>query len=165
MNRLEPVTGVQAGENMGIFTEILNKTGIMGEEENKVCLICGEDYIPADYQAFQQKYCSKKCKRHMKRVRRKESGMYTGGYSRKIPIILWLKAMGIESYSAPCHYCGKELEPDKFNIDHKVPRTVVRDYKKLMMDMDNMVISCITCNGLKGATEYAIFKEMMETNK
>jgi len=27
MNRLEPVTGVQAGGNMGIFTEILNKTG------------------------------------------------------------------------------------------------------------------------------------------
>ena len=32
-------------------------------------------------------------------------------------------------------------------------------------DIDNMVIACPTCNGLKGSTEYEEFKARMEANK
>ena len=74
--------------------------------------------------------------------------------------------MGIELHTASCHYCGTELEPDKpFNIDHKTPRSIIRDNKKLKNDIDNMVIACPTCNGLKGSTEYEEFKARMEVNK
>ena len=136
----------------------------MGEAVNKVCVICGQEYIPVNGQYKRQKYCSTSCKHKMRWMRRKEMGIYTGGYSRYIYIMLWLRAMGLESYTATCHYCGEDLEPDRFNIDHKVPRSIIRDNKKLKNDMDNMVISCLTCNGLKGSTEYETFKARMKLN-
>ena len=150
-------------------TNSTNRQGCIGMGEagrTKVCLICGVTYTPVQHQYERQLYCSQTCKHRMRWMKRKENGLYSGGYSRHIYIRLWLLAMGIELHTASCHYCGTELEPDKpFNIDHKTPRSIIRDNKKLKNDIDNMVIACPTCNGLKGSTEYEEFKARMEVNK
>ena len=132
--------------------------------EDKVCLVCGEGYIPNNYQYKRQKYCSKKCKEYMKRMNYIERGIFKGGYSRHVPLVLWLKAKNIEDHTAPCHYCGTELAPTNFIIDHKIPRSVVLDKQKIKNDIDNMVVCCKDCNNMKGSTDYETFKARIQEN-
>ena len=133
--------------------------------ETKVCLVCGEEYTPNNYQYKRQKYCSKKCKEYIKRMRDTERGIFKGGYSRHVPLVLWLKAKGIEDHTAPCPYCGTDLAPTSFIIDHKIPRSIVLDKHKIKNDVDNMVICCKDCNNMKGSENYETFKARMEKNE
>jgi len=135
---------------------------VEGDYLLKVCLICGKNYKPVKYQYERQKYCSKTCKEKNAWERCKEKGVHKGGYSRHIPIVLFLNAMGIKKHVAPCGYCGTELEPTTFIIDHKIPRSVVLDKHKIKNDLDNMVLCCKDCNNLKGSTDYLTFKARME---
>ena len=112
----------------------------MNEKRTKVCLICGKKYTPVKYQFDRQKYCTLSCKRKMASMKAKEKGIHKGGYSRHVPLVLWLKAKDIEDYTAPCHYCGTNLEPTTFIIDHKIPRSVALNKHKIKNDIDNMVI-------------------------
>jgi 5-methylcytosine-specific restriction endonuclease McrA len=130
----------------------------------KVCLICGKNYKPVQYQYERQKYCSKTCKDRMAWMKCKEKGVHKGGYSRHVPLVLWLKAKDIKDHTAPCHYCGTNLEPTTFIIDHKIPRSIVLDKHKIKNDIDNMVICCKDCNNLKGSTDYETFKARVAEN-
>ena len=87
----------------------------------------------------------------------KEGSIFKGGYSRETHIRLWVDAMGIADTSAECHYCGKELYPDNFVIEHKVPRKELNSRKE-MRDISNLVVSCHTCNQKKGSMSYEEFK-------
>ena len=138
---------------------------IEGDYLLKVCLICGKSYKPVRYQYERQKYCSKSCKDRMAWMKCKERGVHKGGYSRHVPLVLWLDAKGITDHTAPCHYCGTELAPTTFIIDHKVPRSVILNKHKIKNDIDNMVICCKECNNLKGSTDYETFKARMEDNQ
>ena len=100
----------------------------------------------------------------MKRMNYIERGIFKGGYSRPVPLILWLRAQNIEDYSAPCPYCGTELAPTNFIIDHKIPRSIVLDKYKIKNDVDNMVVCCKDCNNLKGSTDYETFKARIGKN-
>ena len=128
----------------------------------KECLVCGRTYKP--YRIY-QKFCSKSCRWYEKNKRRRGRNIHIGGYNRRVYIILWLRAMGLESYTAFCHYCGVELEPDNFTIDHKIPRSIICDFKNTKLNIDNMVICCLECNILKGDSEYSTFLAGMEKNK
>ena len=132
--------------------------------DEKVCLICGKNYKPDVNNFERQKYCSQKCKDRIAWMRAKEKGIHKGGYSRHVPLILWLKAKNIEDHTAPCHYCGTELAPTNFIIDHKIPRSVVLDKHKIKNDIDNMVVCCKDCNNMKGSTDYETFKARGEIN-
>lgn len=133
--------------------------------ETKVCLVCGVDYVPVNNQYTRQKYCSKTCKEKKAWENCKEKGIHKGGYSRHVPLVLWLKAKGIEDHTAPCHYCGTELAPTNFIIDHKVPRSIVLDKHKIKNDIDNMVICCKECNNNKGSADYETFKARVGKNE
>ena len=133
--------------------------------ETKVCLVCGEDYVPVNNQYSRQKYCSMTCKYKKAWERSKEKGIHKGGYSRHVPIVLFLNAMGIDKHLAPCEYCGTELEPTNFVIDHKVPRSIVLDKHKIKNDIQNMVLCCKDCNNMKGSENYETFKARMEKNE
>ena len=133
-------------------------------ERTKVCLICGVTYTPVQYQYDRQKYCSKSCKERMAWMKCKERGVHKGGYSRHVPLVLWLKAKDIEDHTAPCHYCGTNLAPTTFIIDHKIPRSVILNKHKIKNDIDNMVICCKDCNNLKGSTDYETFKARVQEN-
>ena len=148
-------------------TNSTNKQGCitMGEAvKTNVCLICGSKYVPVKNQYIRQKYCSKTCKHRSAWMKCKERGVHKGGYSRHVPLVLWLKAKDIDDHTAPCHYCGTNLEPTAFIIDHKIPRSVVLDKHKIKNDIDNMVICCNECNNMKGSTEYETFKARMAVN-
>ena len=140
----------------GIYVERLKKT--------KVCLICGKEYSPAKYQFDRQKYCSKSCKDRMAWMKARERGIHKGGYSRHVPLVLWLNAMGIDKHEIPCGYCGETLTPYTFIIDHKTPRSVILDKHKIKNEISNMQIVCKTCNNLKGSTPHNIFKARMAEN-
>ena len=141
----------------GIYVERLKKT--------KVCLVCGMDYVPVANQYIRQKYCSMTCKYKKAWERSKEKGIHKGGYSRHVPLVLWLKAKGIEDHKAPCHYCHTDLTPTNFIIDHKVPRSVVLDKHKIKNDILNMVICCKDCNNMKGSEDYETFKARVAENE
>ena len=73
----------------------INRHGCIGMGEavrTKVCLICGVTYTPVQHQYDRQKYCSKTCKERMAWMKCKERGVHKGGYSRHVPLVLWLKA-------------------------------------------------------------------------
>ena len=136
----------------------------MEKSETKMCLVCGVDYVPVYGHYARQKYCSISCKRKKTDQNTKEKGIYKGGYSRHVPIVLFLNAMGIKKHLAPCEYCGTKLEPTNFVIDHKIPRSIILDKHKIKNDIDNMVICCKECNNLKGSADYETFKARVEDN-
>ena len=132
----------------------------------KNCVECGEEYLPNSGQGKQQKYCSKTCKQRVLARYNRNKGFYKGGYPRHIYIILWMKARGEEEITAPCHYCGKILEPNYngFVIEHVIPRTKLERTKEAMHDINNLVISCHSCNKRKGQNEVKAFKAQMAGN-
>ena len=148
-------------------TNSTNKQGcitMVKVAETKVCLVCGVDYVPVANQYKRQKYCSITCKYRKAWERSKEKGIHKGGYSRHVPLVLWLKAKDIEDHTAPCHYCGTNLAPTTFIIDHKIPRSVILDKHKIKNDIDNMVICCKDCNNMKGSENYETFKARVDKN-
>ena len=120
--------------------------------KTKICKYCKKEYTPAIYQFDRQKYCSIQCKWKTRVLREKELGIYKGGYNRETHIRLWLDAMGITNISAPCHYCGTALHPEKFVIEHKIPRIKLKTRIKTQ-DITNLVISCHSCNSEKSTTD------------
>ncbi len=122
----------------------------------KTCEYCNKEYIPALYQFKRQKYCSLKCKWKTRVLREKELGIFKGGYNRETHIRLWLDAKAITDISAPCHYCGIALYPEKFVIEHKIPRVKLKT-KAMTQDITNLVISCHNCNSEKSTTDYNDF--------
>ena len=127
----------------------------------KVCEYCSKKYLPGAGQASRQKYCSIHCKWNARDVRMKENGptdryVHKGGYNRETHILLWLSAMGLTDIGAYCHYCDEILYSDNFVIEHKVPRLYLTT-KKEMLDIDNLVISCSSCNNEKSSTDYNEF--------
>ena len=122
--------------------------------ENKVCAYCGECYNSI---WSVQKYCDKSCKYNASAKRLKARGIYKGGYNRETHILLWLYARGEEAnLSAPCHYCGTNLEPNNFTIDHKQSRTTLHSRQE-MTNIDNLVIACNSCNSRKSNKSYKDF--------
>ena len=122
----------------------------------KICEYCNTKYIPAPYQFNRQKYCSLKCKWQVRSKKEKELGIFKGGYNRETHIRLWLDAKSITDISAPCHYCGIALYPEKFVIEHKIPR-VKLNTKAKTQDIANLVVSCHNCNSEKSTTDYNDF--------
>ena len=130
----------------------------------KVCFQCGKNYFPKVGAYKRTKYCGKTCYYGAQSNRLRERGIYKGGYNRETHIVLWLWARGEEYLSAPCHYCGTSLAPNKFVIDHKIPRSLCKTRKE-MTNKYNLVVSCYSCNELKASTDYETFKARLETNK
>jgi 5-methylcytosine-specific restriction endonuclease McrA len=60
----------------------------------------------------------------------------------------------------------KKLFPEVgyFVIEHKIPRLKLEKTKEAMHDISNLVISCISCNELKGTNAYHTFKIEMASN-
>ena len=146
------------------FTDKLGDIYVERLKRTKVCLVCGVDYVPVANQYKRQKYCSMSCKNKKAWERNKEKGIHKGGYSRHVPIILFLNAMGIDKHLAPCEYCGTKLEPTNFVIDHKIPRSIVLDKHKIKNDIQNMVLCCKDCNNMKGSENYKTFKARVAVN-
>tara|TARA_B100000029_G_scaffold128847_1_gene122421 strand:+ start:325 stop:768 length:444 start_codon:yes stop_codon:yes gene_type:complete len=138
--------------------------------ETKVCLVCGVDYVPVNNQYTRQKYCSKSCKEKKAWERNKERGIHKGGYSRHVPLVLWLDALGVEKHEVPCTYCKTMLTPYNFIIDHKKPRSEVASEHgvnakyQIKNDISNMQLLCKDCNNLKGSTPHTIFQARVEDN-
>ena len=125
----------------------------------KNCVECGETYTVRNNQWTRSKYCSQRCKWRVQ-ARRCKKTKNKGGYNRVTYIRLWLTAMGIEERDVPCHYCEKPLSLDSFTIDHKVPRVMIdQSERKANNEIENLVVSCSSCNALKGASDYHEFKE------
>ena len=127
----------------------------------KVCEYCSKKYLPAVGQSSRQKYCTIHCKWNARDVRMKENVsenqyIHKGGYNRETHILLWLSAMGLSDIGAYCHYCDEILYPDNFVIEHKIPRVHLTT-KQEMTDIDNLVISCHSCNNEKSSTDYNEF--------
>ena len=143
---------------------------IEGDYLLKVCLICGENYKPDQNNFNSQKYCSAKCKDRMAWMKAKEKGIHKGGYSRHVPLVLWLDALGIDKHEVPCTYCGTMLTPYNFIIDHKKPRSEValehgaKAKYLIKNDISNMQLLCKNCNNLKGSTSHTVFQARIKGN-
>ena len=129
----------------------------------KFCYSCGKPYFPKIGSYKSTKYCSKTCYYKKSAEFLKERGIYKGGYNRETHIITWLRARGETTYTAPCHWCGTLLEPNNFNLDHVIPRSECKTREE-MKNMDNLVVSCKSCNTLKSSERADIFKEIIEKN-
>lgn len=46
-----------------------------------------------------------------------------------------------------CHYCGRCIDPNDINVDHKFPRS---KYPALGLEIDNLRLACRPCNSSKG---------------
>ena len=146
----------------GVIIVVGTEIKIPPKSDQKVCLICGKNYTPVKYQYERQKYCSKTCKEKNAWEQCKEKGIAKGGYTRQIPIVLFLNAMVIDKHEVPCKYCGTALTPYTFIIDHIKPRSIVLDKHKIKNEISNMQLVCKSCNNLKGSTPHDIFKARIE---
>lgn len=95
-----------------------------------------------------KKFCSEECRQRHRDKR--------GGYNRKIYITLWMKAMGIEVDTVPCHYCEEPVTLENFVIDHKIPSSELKTRTE-KQEISNLVISCKSCNGQKSVLPYDMF--------
>ena len=103
-----------------------------------------------------KKFCNEECKKRQRWLERQKKGDKRGGYNRKVYISLWCKAAGKDPGTVPCHYCETELTVDTFVIDHKVPSSELKTREE-KQEMDNLVISCKSCNLQKGVLPYEMF--------
>ena len=56
-----------------------------------------------------------------------------------------------------CWYCGCELHPDHFHVDHQIPKSSGGS-----SDIDNLVASCERCNMVKGTLSIEEFRIRMK---
>ena len=129
---------------------------------NKVCEVCGANYVPNNRQYKKQRYCSKKCKNKRQWEKKVESGHIRrskGGYNRTTYIKKWMEAR-LSDNTAPCHYCKVRLTPDDFVLDHKVPMKVLVTRQEILDD-SNLVVACRECNQAKGSMSYEAFMDQI----
>ena len=129
---------------------------------NKVCEVCGANYVPNNRQYKKQRYCSKKCKNKRQWEKKVESGHIRrskGGYNRTTYIKKWMEAR-LSDNTAPCHYCKVRLTPDDFVLDHKIPMKVLITRQEILDD-SNLVVACRGCNQAKGSMSYEDFMEQI----
>ena len=118
----------------------------------KKCEECGEDYSPVVRNRTVQKFCSRSCKDKASRRRNKESGhirSFKGGYPRAVIIQKWIDAQKADLGTVGCHYCGKRVTPETFQIDHMVPISKLENKEQVKM-AENLIICCESCNREKG---------------
>ena len=123
----------------------------------KVCEHCGEEYTPSENSHTVQKYCHRRCKEKAAYQRLLDSGQprkRKGGYNRTVYVTKFMEARQSDM-TAPCHYCGKRLEPDgDWVLDHIIPLS------ELFSDFhcpDNLTLCCSACNYAKGTQDYQEF--------
>ena len=129
----------------------------------KKCEQCGAEY-DTPYSTV-QKYCSMSCKDKMGWIRAKKAGKIRakkGGYNRSTYISLFMNARQSDQ-TAPCHYCQSRVTPDNFVLDHKVPISSLST-REAIMDPENLVVCCRSCNILKGVKSYEDFIKERETH-
>lgn len=132
----------------------------------KVCEHCGHEYTPSENSHTVQKYCHRRCKEKAAYQRQLDSGQVRkrkGGYNRTTYVTKFLEARQSDM-TAPCHYCGKRLEPDgNWVLDHKIPLSELFDD---FQNPDNLILSCSKCNYEKGTQNYEEFltKKQKEIN-
>jgi len=123
----------------------------------KVCEHCGEEYTPSENSHTVQKYCHRRCKEKAAYQRLLDSGQTRkrkGGYNRTTYVTKFMEARQSDM-TAPCHYCGKRLEPDgDWVLDHKIPISELFDD---FQNPDNLCLSCSKCNYEKGTQDYQEF--------
>ena len=123
----------------------------------KVCEHCGEEYTPSENSHTVQKYCHRRCKEKAAYQRLLDSGQTRkrkGGYNRTTYVTKFMEARQSDM-TAPCHYCGKRLEPDgNWVLDHKIPISELFDD---FQNPDNLCLSCSKCNYEKGTQDYQEF--------
>ena len=110
------------------------------------------------------KYCSTTCKDRQKWLERSRKKNTRGGYNRKTYITLWLKAKGHDLGPAPCHYCGSDVMIDNFVIDHVVPQSQLKTRAEKLA-IENLVISCKSCNSKKASMPAQLFIQWIEYEK
>lgn len=68
-------------------------------------------------------------------------------------------------YEGHCAYCGKELTPKEFQVDHLIPIQRERFGKHTAEQLErfeNYMPSCRVCNGYKRAHSLETFRTMIE---
>ena len=134
----------------------------------KKCEECGEDYSPNFRNRAVQKYCGRNCKDKASRKRNKETGhvrSFKGGYPRAVIIEKWIEAQKADEGTVACHYCGKRVTPETFQIDHMRPISKLTSKEEVKM-AENLIICCESCNREKGHQyTYAEFLELKRNAK
>jgi 5-methylcytosine-specific restriction endonuclease McrA len=137
----------------------------MISSSTKICATCGLAY-GQNPNTTVQKYCSRSCKDKMAWEKRKETGHIRakkGGYNRETYINLFLSARQTDQ-TAPCHYAQFDVNPNcqervtstDFVLDHKRPLAELKTRSE-MLDPENLVVCCKSCNNLKNTTSYENF--------
>ena len=134
----------------------------------KKCEECGEDYSPNFRNWSVQKFCSRSCKDKSAWKRNKKTGnvrVFKGGYPRAVIIEKWIEAQKADEGTVACHYCGKRVTPETFQIDHMRPISKLENREQVKM-AENLIICCEACNREKGNRyEYTEFLELKRNGK
>lgn len=153
-------------KNQGVSMAGQSENGVRYTEAKyeKICFSCEKPYFPKVGSYKSTKFCSSTCYYKKQAEYLKERGVYKGGYNRETYIITWLIARGEKDFNAPCHWCGTPLAPNNYNLDHVIPRSKCKTREE-MTNIDNLVVSCKSCNSLKSSKKAEDFEIILNANK
>ena len=73
-----------------------------------------------------------------------------------------LKKLLLPGNYIACETCGMSMNFDSITLDHKVPRSMHKQYLGNIHDVDNLNIICPACNSLKGQRTLQEFLEILK---
>lgn len=63
-------------------------------------------------------------------------------------------------YGGMCAYCGTQLNPERFELDHIIPRQLCNEFLKY--SVDNLNPCCIMCNRAKNNKSIEEFRQHIQ---
>ena len=73
-----------------------------------------------------------------------------------------LKKLLLPGNYIACETCGMWMNFDSITVDHKIPRSMHKQYLGNIHDVDNLNIICPACNSLKGQRTLQEFLEILK---
>ena len=74
-----------------------------------------------------------------------------------------IKRLMIPGNYVSCETCGMAMTFEGITLDHKVPRSLHKNYKGNVHNTDNLELICPTCNSMKGQRTLDEFLEELKT--
>ena len=110
-----------------------NDKKVREQKQEKVCMSCGNTFIPAKHSGDRQKYCSKTCFRREMWEKHGFENRSSSDYNR-------IRKHILKEHDRTCILCGSKKKPQVHHLDNS------RDDGDMNNSYDNLTVLCRKCH-------------------